>query len=81
MTISSSLVRRQVFIGTVLQTEVPEPPPSSYKDIADANDHLHKVLNALLKERTGQHLTRDEQKLIDECVASKRWQLEHTKKD
>jgi len=78
---ASTLAQRQVFFGTVIQTDAPEPLPASYKDIADANDHLHKVVKALLKERTGQHLTRDEQKLIDECVAAKRWQLEHEKKD
>lgn len=78
MTAQTALARRQAFFGTIIQDDK-DKSPESYRDIADANNHLHKVVNALLKERTGQPLSREEEQLITECVAAKRWQLEHTK--
>lgn len=69
----SGLARR-VFVSTIIQPDK-EHPPASYKHIADANDHLHEVINALLKERSGQSLTAKEQERINNCVAMKRWKL------
>jgi len=81
MSTASALARR-VFVGSIIDPDAaPEPPPSSYKDILQQNEHLRNLVNALLKERTGQHLNRDEQRLIDQHIAARRWQLEHEKKD
>lgn len=67
------------FIGTiVMANDSQETNRASYRDVADANDTLHKVLKALLKERSGQPLTETERCLIDQHIAAQKWQLEHT---
>lgn len=76
---TSNTLARRVFIGEIVQPD--EPPKKSYQDIASANDHLHKVLNALLKERSGQPLTEAETRLIGLHVAAKHWQLKHSHKE
>lgn len=67
-----SLARR-VLIGTIIQPE-DAPAPQPAKDIMLALDHSHKVINALLKERSGQKLTASEEQIINACVAAKIWQ-------
>lgn len=67
------------FIGTIVMADTTqETDPASYKDVTGANDHLHKVLKALIKERSGQPLTETERRLIDLHIAAQKWQLEHT---
>ena len=70
----------RVFVGTIHSPE-DQPTPATYRVIATANDHLHKVLNALLKERSGQPLTEAETSLISLHVAAKLWELKHTNKE
>lgn len=70
----------RVFVGEIIQPDK-QPTPLTYKDIASANNHLHKVINALLKERSGQPLTESENHLIGLHIAAKQWQLRHTHKE
>lgn len=77
---TATALARRVFVGSIIQPDENEQPSSAYKDITSANDHLHTVLNALLKERSGQPLTETEKRLVEQHIAAKRWQLEHQKK-
>lgn len=80
MTSQIRLYKPSAFVGSIIQADK-EPAPSTYKDIASANEHLHKVINALLKERSGQPLTDKEKHLIGLHIAAKQWQLRHTNKE
>lgn len=62
--------------------EVIQPTADSTRcDLAVANDHLHKVIKALLKERSGLPLTPKETRHIGLYVAAQLWQLQHTNKE
>lgn len=79
MTVSLVPLNSRAVVGTLVMPDDSQPStPKSYRDIADANDHLHQVLKALIKERSGQPLTETERRLIDLHIAAQRWQLEHT---
>ena len=80
---TTSALTRRVFTGTVIQPDTPPVTPanSPYHEIASANDHLHNVIKALLKERSGQPLTSGEAELIKLHIAAQQWQLRHTNKD
>lgn len=81
MTLQMRPSPQRTFVGTVIQQPTDQPAHPTYKDIAAANDHLHDVLNALLKERSGQQLTEAEGQLVAQHVVAKHWQLEHTNKE
>lgn len=81
MTLSIRRYPPRAFVGEIIQAPAEAPVDPAYRNIAAANDHLHRVINALLKERSGQPLTSQEQSLIDTCAASKGWQLQHTNKE
>lgn len=74
MTNKRSLARR-VHFGDIIQPESTSDQ-SIPNDIVLSINHLHEVINALLKERSGQPLTDREKELIQMHLISKRWQLE-----
>lgn len=77
MTTQTSALARRVFVGTVIQPDQ-EPAPETYKETTRTNEHLHRVIKAQLKERSGQPLTPIERNLIETYEAAKRWELGHT---
>ena len=80
MTSNLTCIPPRVFGGTIIEP-VTERGDRAYRDIASSNTHLHKVVNALLKERSGQPLTAEETNLIGLTIAAKLWQLKHQHKD
>lgn len=78
---TASLVPTRRFAASLIVMPDDSQSPQrdeAFRDIADANDHLHRVLEALLKERSGQPLTSAERQAIDLHIAAQKWQLEHT---
>ena len=71
----------RAFAGKVIEIPADANVDPAYREIIASNTHLHKVIDALLKERSGQLLTEKEKNLIGLHIAAKQWQLRHTNKD
>ena len=71
----------RAFIGEIIQPAADASQDPAYREIVATDAHLRKVINTLLKERSGQPLTEKEKSLINLHIAAKQWQLNNTNKE